>query len=84
MTIPRYANLGSAIQGVCQAWCQEHGYSDPFCRNGEWWAFPPKSVMAVQIKTVMGEACQRLVQIGTLTLTLLPDGSLATETKAEP
>ena len=34
-----FSDLGSAIHGVCQAWCKEQGYSDPFCRNGEWWAF---------------------------------------------
>ena len=77
MTIPQYPDLGSAIQGVCQAWCEENGYSNPFCRNGEWWAFPPHGVMPVQIKAVMGHDKQQLVKIGPLTLALLPDGSLA-------
>lgn len=84
MTIPQYPNLGAAIQGVCQTWCQAHGYRDPFCRNGEWWAFPPQGVMPVPIKTVMGSPSPSAVQIERVTLQLLPDGSLATdsETKA--
>lgn len=77
MVIPHYSDLRSAMYGVCQAWCDQYGYSDPFCRNAEWWAFPPGGVMPVQIKTIMGEGCQRLIQIGPLTLALLPDGSLA-------
>ena len=77
MTIPQYPNLGSAIRSVCHTWCREYGYSDPFCRNGEWWAFPPNGVMPVRIKTVMEEGCQHLVQIGSLTLAIFPDGSLA-------
>ena len=72
-----FFDLGSAIRGVCHAWCEEQGYSDPFCLNGEWWAFPPNGVIPVQIKTVMGEGCQRSVQIGPLQLALFPDGSLA-------
>ena len=76
MTIPHYRDLGSAIRGVCQTWCDEHGYSDPFCRNGEWWAFSPSGVMPVKIKTVMAKDCQRTIQISSLTLTLFPDGSL--------
>ncbi|MEO1349761.1 MAG: hypothetical protein AAFW84_13315 [Cyanobacteria bacterium J06635_15] len=77
MAIPHYSSLGSAIHGVCQAWCDQHGYSDPFCRNGEWWAFPPGGVMPIRVKTVMSAGCQCWVQVGPLTLTLLPDGSLA-------
>ncbi|MBF2050103.1 MAG: ABC transporter substrate-binding protein [Elainella sp. C42_A2020_010] len=30
-----------------------HGYGDPFCRNGEWWAFPPNGVMPVRIRDVL-------------------------------
>ncbi|MEM9907427.1 MAG: hypothetical protein AAF921_20635 [Cyanobacteria bacterium P01_D01_bin.44] len=77
MAIPHYSSLGSAIQGVCQAWCDQYGYSDPFCRNGEWWAFPPGGVMPVRVRTVMSAGSQRWVQVGPLTLILLPDGSLA-------
>lgn len=80
MTLPQYPNLGAAMQGACQTWCQAHGYSDPFCRDGEWWAFPPRGVMPIRVKTVMAETCQYPVQIGRVTLTLLPDGSLATRT----
>ncbi|MEM8614476.1 MAG: hypothetical protein AAGF93_20870 [Cyanobacteria bacterium P01_H01_bin.105] len=72
-----YADLGSAIRGVCWAWCDQHGYSDPFCRDGVWWAFPPNGVMPVQIKTVMGYKSQRLVKIGPMSLKLFPDGSLS-------
>lgn len=76
MTTPHYATLGEAIQGVCHTWCDEHGYDDPFCRNGEWWAFPPGGVMPVPVKSVMGDRSPRLVRVGPLTLALLPDGSL--------
>ena len=71
-----YADLGSAIRGVCQTWCDQHGYSDPFCRDGIWWAFPPNGVMPVRIETVMGEQSQRLVRIGSMQLMLSPDGSI--------
>ncbi|NEO74360.1 hypothetical protein [Moorena sp. SIO3H5] len=79
MTISHYNDLGGAIRGVCHAWCEEQGYSNPFCRNGEWWAYPPNGVMPIQIKTVMGKSCQRPVRIGRLILFLYPDGSLAPE-----
>jgi hypothetical protein len=75
--VAQYPDLRSAIQETCFTWCDAHGYSDPFCRNGEWWAFPPQSVMPVRIKTVMGMACQYPVKIGPVTLTIYPDGSLA-------
>ena len=71
MTVPNFADLGSAIRGVCNAWCEEQGYTDPFCRNGEWWAYPPNGVM--------GSHCQRPVRLGPLTLFLYPDGSVAPE-----
>ena len=76
MPLPQYSDLGSAIRGVCDKWCAQYGYSDSFCRNGEWWAFPPNGVMPVRIKTVMGRDCQHLVQVGPLTLAIRPDGSL--------
>ncbi|NEQ53481.1 MAG: hypothetical protein F6K11_25655 [Leptolyngbya sp. SIO3F4] len=76
MTIPQYSNLSSAIRGVCQTWCDCHGYSDPFCRDGVWWAFPPNGVMPVRIETVMGDQSQRLVRIGPMRLMLFPDGSI--------
>ncbi|NEQ86643.1 MAG: hypothetical protein F6K26_43285 [Moorea sp. SIO2I5] len=79
MTISHYNDLGAAIRGVCHAWCEEQGYSNPFCRNGEWWAYPPNGVMPIQIKTVMGKSCQRPVRIGRLILFLYPDGSLGPE-----
>ena len=87
-TIPHaeatYADLGSAIRGVCQAWCDSasadlsvrNGYSDPFCQDGIWWAFPPNGVMPVRIKTVMEKQSQRLVRIGPMRLMLFPDGSI--------
>ena len=79
MKIPNYNDLGSAIRSVCYAWCEENAYSDPFCHNGEWWAFPPNGVMPIEIKAVMESNCQRLVQLGSVTLFLYPDGSLAPE-----
>ncbi|MEM9009556.1 MAG: hypothetical protein AAGE59_39430 [Cyanobacteria bacterium P01_F01_bin.86] len=76
MTIAHYPNLGSAIRGVCDAWCKANGYSDPFCRNGEWWAFPSNGVMPIRIKTVMREDDQQWVSIGSVRLIIFPDGSL--------
>ena len=79
-----YRSLGCAIREVCYAWCEEQGYTDPFCRDGEWWAYPPNGVMPVQIKTVIGTNCQRPVRLGNLTLFLYPDGSLAPEPESAP
>jgi hypothetical protein len=75
--VAQYPDLRSAVQDTCCIWCEAHGYSNPFCRNGEWWAFPPQSVMPVRIKTVMGVAFQYLVKIGPVRLSIYPDGSLA-------
>ncbi|MEM8604793.1 MAG: hypothetical protein AAGF24_13285 [Cyanobacteria bacterium P01_H01_bin.121] len=75
--MPRYATLSAALHGVCATWCDEHGYTEPFCRNGEWWAFPPNSVMPVRIATVMARDCKFIVKIGRVTLALLPDGRIA-------
>jgi len=72
-----YSTFGKAIRGLCRNWCETHRYTDPFLKDGEWWAFPPGGVMPVQVKTVMGEASQRTVRIGPLRVTLFPDGSLA-------
>ncbi|MGF1523430.1 MAG: hypothetical protein ACFBSF_14035 [Leptolyngbyaceae cyanobacterium] len=77
MTCLHYPDLGTAIRGICYAWCDANGYRDPFCRNGEWWAFPSGGVMPIQIKTVMQEADQQPVKIGPVTLILFPDGSLS-------
>ncbi|MEO1508358.1 MAG: hypothetical protein AAFU84_11990 [Cyanobacteria bacterium J06633_23] len=76
MSTPHYPNLGLAIRGVCQDWCEQHGYSDPFCRDGIWWAFPPDGVMLVRIETVMEEHSQRWVRLGPVRLILFPDGSI--------
>ena len=75
--VPTYSDLGSAIWGVCRDWCALHDYSDPFCKDGQWWAFPPGGVMPIPIKTVMGKTSHCLVKIGPVTLALFPDGSLA-------
>ncbi|MEM6836146.1 MAG: hypothetical protein AAF609_04755 [Cyanobacteria bacterium P01_C01_bin.120] len=74
-----YPDLATALEGVCRTWCEANGYSEPFCRNGEWWAFPPAGVMPVKIKDVMEKDSQQQIRIGTLMLTLCPDGSLARE-----
>ncbi|MEL6929680.1 MAG: hypothetical protein AAFO95_13710 [Cyanobacteria bacterium J06600_6] len=71
-----YSNLADAIRGVCEQWCQQNGYSDPFLRNGEWWAFPPSAVMPVRLKDVSSEnKYGREVQIDRVSITLMPDGS---------
>ncbi|MDX2215508.1 MAG: hypothetical protein SFY66_19750 [Oculatellaceae cyanobacterium bins.114] len=41
--------------GFLKDWCSEHGYTDLFYQEGEWWAFPPKGVMPVQLSAVMGK-----------------------------
>lgn len=74
---PKYSGLAEAICATCQAWCQAEGYSDPFCQDGEWWAFPPEGVMPIRIKTVMGKASCCLIQIDNVTMALFPDGTLA-------
>ncbi|MEL6468325.1 MAG: hypothetical protein AAFQ74_01230 [Cyanobacteria bacterium J06623_4] len=75
--MPEYFTLSMAIADLCQRWCDAHGYRDPFCQDGEWWAFPPGGVMPVKIKTVMSRCSERTVRIGSLTVRLFPDGSLA-------
>jgi hypothetical protein len=30
-------------------WCEDHGWTDWFCEQRSYWAFPPQSVMAVPI-----------------------------------
>lgn len=73
-----YPDLAAAMRGVCCDWCQRHGYTDPFRRNGEWWAFPPNGVMPIKIQEVLSDpAPAQWVQIGRVSLALLPDGSLA-------
>ncbi|MBE9064133.1 hypothetical protein [cf. Phormidesmis sp. LEGE 11477] len=76
-SLPQYFDLGDAIRDTCQHWCDREGYSDPFCKDGEWWAFPPGGVIPIRIKTVMGRASGSLVKIDAVTLMLFPDGSLA-------
>jgi hypothetical protein len=75
-SVSQYPDLRTAIQETCRIWCEAHGYSEPFCRQGEWWAFPPQGVMPVRIKTVMGIACRYSVKIGPVRLSVYPDGSL--------
>jgi len=67
-SVSQYPDLRSAIQDTCRIWCEAHGYSEPFCRQGEWWAFPPHGVIPVRIKTVMGVACHYPVKIGPVRL----------------
>ncbi|MEL6554558.1 MAG: hypothetical protein AAFQ63_13970 [Cyanobacteria bacterium J06621_11] len=79
MSLPQYANFSDAIRGTCQAWCKDKGYSGPFCQDGEWWAFPPNSVMPVRIRTVMSQSSSCWVRVYSVTLALFPDGSLVRE-----
>ncbi len=80
-----YSDLAAAVQDVCHNWCQRHGYTDLFCRNGEWWAFPPNGVMPVRIRDMLrtsdsqgNHGQEQWVQIGRASIALLPDGSFAT------
>ena len=74
-----YPNLATAIYDVCQQWCQQNGYSDLFCRNGQWWAFPPNAVMPVCLRDAITpeEKYHQEVTIGRVSVILLPDGSFA-------
>lgn len=74
---PQYSSLSEAIDCLCKQWCDSSGYSDPFLKDGEWWAFPPKGVIPVKVKAVMGETSQREVKVDSLRMMLFPDGSLA-------
>lgn len=74
-----YPDLATAMRAVCENWCNVHGFTEPFCRNGEWWAFPPRAVMPVKIKDVMGKNSEaQCVYIGRVSFLLLPDGSFFT------
>ncbi|MEO0948369.1 MAG: hypothetical protein AAFY11_09545 [Cyanobacteria bacterium J06641_5] len=81
MTALGYSDLTDAIAAIRKLWCLENGYTDPFCHNAEWWAFPTNAVIPVKIKTVMGQNSQRKIQVGRVTLFLFPDGSLGKERK---
>lgn len=70
-----YPDLATAINNVCQQWCEEQGYSEPFYRNGELWAFPANGVMPVKIKDVINQQDSKKVWIGRVSLFILPDGS---------
>lgn len=52
---PRYGKRIALREAQIQTWCEQSGYTEPFCQEGEWWAFPPAGVMPVQLATVMGE-----------------------------
>ena len=73
-----YPNLSAAIEAVCQKWCQQNGYTEPFCRNGEYWAFPPNGVIPVKIRDIIQREKPEaeLVRISHVSFWLLPDGSL--------
>ena len=73
----RYPDLAAAIKDVCQKWCQQNGYPEPFYRNGELWAFPPDGVIPIKIKDVMNFQDSKQVWIGQVSLFILPDGSVA-------
>ena len=75
-----YPNLSTAIYSVCQQWCQQNGYSDLFCRNGQWWVFPPNAVMPVRLKEAIPPEVNysQEVKIGRVSITLMSDGSIAT------
>ncbi|MEL6139827.1 MAG: hypothetical protein AAFR42_20785 [Cyanobacteria bacterium J06628_6] len=75
--VPCYSTFKAALQATCHAWCHEQGYTDPFCQDGVWWAFPPGGVIPVRVKDVMAPDWQRSVRIGALTLDLLANGALA-------
>ena len=78
-----YPNLKAAAAAVCQRWCQQQGYSDPFYHNGSWWAFPPNSVLPIDIHKVIDleHTLAQRVQIEhysiALSIALLPDGCIA-------
>lgn len=72
-----YPDLAAAIKDICQQWCQENGYTEPFYRNGELWAFPPTGVIPIKIKDVLNKQDSKQVWIGRVSLLILPDGSIA-------
>jgi len=65
-----YLRLRKDIQRVydesLQEWCKANGYSDLVWVDGEWWAFPPGSVIPVPIhdlvKDYVEERIVRLVE----------------------
>ncbi|MEM9508436.1 MAG: hypothetical protein AAGA16_12260 [Cyanobacteria bacterium P01_E01_bin.35] len=79
----QYLDLPTAIYDVCQQWCQKHGYSELFCRNGEWWAFPPNGVIPLPLKDTISNKRQysQEIKIGRVSVRLLPDGSFDTGSK---
>ncbi|MEM7552939.1 MAG: hypothetical protein AAF378_02375 [Cyanobacteria bacterium P01_A01_bin.84] len=71
-----YPDLATAINDICQQWCRENGYTEPFYRNGEIWAFPPDGVIPTKIKDVTNQEDSKQVWIDCVSLFILPDGSI--------
>ena len=73
-----YPDLNAAIKAVCEKWCQQNGYTEPFCHNGEYWAFPPDGVIPIKIRNAIrvDKVEAELVRVGRVYFWLLPDGSL--------
>ncbi|MDJ0692447.1 MAG: hypothetical protein QNJ41_28655 [Xenococcaceae cyanobacterium MO_188.B32] len=78
-----YPDLKAAAAAVCQRWCEQQGYSDRFYQDGSWWAFPPNSVLPVNIHEVIDleHTLAQRVRIKhyyiTLSIALLPDSCIA-------
>ena len=39
----------NGIPELVEKWCVKHGYTEPFCHEGQWWAFPPHGVNPVPL-----------------------------------
>lgn len=78
-----YPTLRDAAAAVCKRWCEEQGYKDHFYQNGSWWAFPPNSVMPVNIHQVIDRKQTKAQRVKIkhystpLSIALFPDGCIA-------
>ena len=42
-----------------EKWCLKHGYTEPFCHEGQWWAFPPHGVNPLPLPLQKRAASER-------------------------
>ncbi len=52
-------------------WCANHGWTDPFYQDGQWYAFPPGAVMPLAIPPSFFDSLQAFFRQFCLLLLLL-------------
>jgi hypothetical protein len=72
--------ISRVLHQYIQQWCQEHGWTDLFVEQRQFWAFPPGSVLPVPVPTHALEGFYRtyemspqvgLLNLSSITITLV-------------